>query len=250
MKKTFIFSIVLVSLIPVWASAQGTGSKLQEIKLSIPDIKVGKSRKLFVYCLPPPLSKGKIVLLNPKQSDWTHLDFQENTDGVWMRRDFNPPREGWPSRVTAVCTVESDLPVEKVQKQTRFFTFEGDGPLNWFDVHEDQTFFAVTPVDSKIYHEGTFYYEVPWASNVVIKISLWTIDGPQPTKIQIKDQAPDKGRWLTTWSKQHKFHSMADGDYPSQDHCNESVGKERDEIQRSSKHLYDGSIQKGNKLTP
>ena len=213
MKKTIIFSIVLVLLIPVWVSAQGTGSRLQEIKISIPDIEVGRSRRLFVYCYPPPPSKGKIVLVNPKQSDWTHLDFQDNTDGVWMRRDFNPPREGWPSKVTAVCTVESDLPVDRVQRETRLFTFEGDGPLNWFDVHETKTFFAVNPVDRKDYADGTFWYEVPWASTVIIRISQWTVDGPKPTKIQIKDQAPDKGRWFTTWGKKHKFDSMADGDY-------------------------------------
>jgi hypothetical protein len=237
MKRTIIFSIVLVGLTPVWASAQGTGSKLKEIKITIPNIRVSKSRKLFVYCLPPPFSKGRISLSNPKKSLWSHLDSEEGTDGVWMRRDFNPPREGWPSKVTAVCTVESDLPVEQVQKETRFFTFVGDGPLNWFDVHESHTFFVVNPVSDRFFQDGTFIYEVPWPSTVVIKIFKWTQDGPETTKIEIKDRAPKKGEWLTKWGKRHKFDSMADGDYQAKITATKVLGKNEKNL-RDQANIY------------
>lgn len=43
------------------------------------------------------------------------------------------------------------------------------------------TCFEFNPVFDKHQKSGTFYYELPWAATVVIKIQKWTSEGPKPT---------------------------------------------------------------------
>lgn len=230
MKQCALISIVLIALLSSWTAAQTPVSELQQTKITIPDIEVTKGRKLFVYCMPPSGSKVTITLTKPGSANWTDLDFEESTDEVWTRKDFALARQRWPSKVAAVCTVESTLPLEEVQRGTRLFTLVADEPLNWADVHESHTYFEFNPVFDKHQKSGTFYYELPWAATVIIKIQKWTSEGPKPTDIEIKDQAPGGGIKTTKWDNNHKFDSMADGDYQAKITGTKVTGKNEKKI--------------------